>query len=32
VEGVGIVHMKREDIVRHPLVQKIVEVFEANNL
>lgn len=32
MEGVGIVYLSRDEIVRHPLVQKIVEVFEENNL
>lgn len=28
VEGIGIIHLNKRDIVRHPLVQKIVEAYE----
>jgi len=28
IEGIGIVHLSEKDIVRHPLVQKIVRAYE----
>ncbi|MEM7235635.1 MAG: PhoH family protein [Planctomycetota bacterium] len=31
VKGVGWVHLKRPDIVRHPLVQRIVEAYESED-
>ncbi len=32
IEGIGFVHMNKNDIVRHPLVRKIVAAYEENNL
>ena len=29
VEDIGIVHLNNKDVVRHPLVQKIVKAYEA---
>ncbi|HOJ33485.1 MAG TPA: PhoH family protein [Candidatus Hydrogenedentes bacterium] len=31
VEGVAIVHLSRADVVRHPLVQEIVDAYEADS-
>lgn len=28
IEGIGVCHLSKEDVVRHPLVQKIVEAYE----
>ena len=30
IEGIGIVQLRNQDVVRHPLVQKIVEAYERN--
>ncbi len=30
IEGIGICHLSRNDIVRHPLVQKIVDAYERH--
>ena len=31
IEGIGICHLSRNDIVRHPLVQKIVDAYERHH-
>jgi len=31
IEGIGFTHMNKHDIVRHPLVRKIVAAYEENN-
>ncbi len=30
IKGVGIIEFEKEDVIRHPLVQKIIEQFEKN--
>jgi phosphate starvation-inducible PhoH-like protein len=30
IEGIGIVRLTNQDVVRHPLVQRIVEAYEKN--
>ncbi len=30
VPGIGIVHLTKEDVVRHPLVQRIIDAYEAD--
>ncbi len=29
VEGVGLIHLDRDDVVRHPLVQRIIDAYDA---
>jgi len=31
IEGISFVYLNKHDIVRHPLVQKIVAAYEENN-
>jgi phosphate starvation-inducible PhoH-like protein len=31
VDGVGITHFESADVVRHPLVKKIVDVYEKDD-
>jgi phosphate starvation-inducible PhoH-like protein len=31
IEGIGVVEFQNEDIIRHPLVEKIVRAFELLN-
>jgi len=31
VKGIGITHLEQSDVVRHPLVQKIIEAYEKNS-
>jgi phosphate starvation-inducible PhoH-like protein len=30
IEGIGITKFEKEDVVRHPLVQKVIEAYEKN--
>ena len=30
IDDIGIMHMKKEDVVRHPLIQKIINAYEKN--
>ena len=30
IKGIGFVHLKKEDIIRHPLVMKIIEAYERD--
>ena len=30
IEDIGIIYMKKEDVVRHPLIQKIINAYEKN--
>lgn len=31
VDGIGFIHLSQTDVVRHPLVQRIIEAYEINN-
>ena len=31
IEGIGITHLTRRDVVRHPLVQKIIDAYDAHD-
>jgi phosphate starvation-inducible protein PhoH len=31
VKGISVINFNKEDIVRHPLVSKIVKIFESDN-
>ena len=32
IDDIGIVHLQKEDVVRHPLVQKIINAYENNEI